>query len=73
MLPKGTRVLVRLTPSGLQGSYPAANWLNRYFHNGKRHVTLLECAPHEGTLDVLNVRDDNGNEDTIYDFNIIGN
>jgi len=68
--PKGTIVRVRITASGLRRSYPAANWLT-----GERSVTLLEDAPGEGTLDVLDVSTVINGErvtESIYDFNIIG-
>jgi len=64
-LSAGTRVLVTPTGEGSKSSYPAANWIT-----GPTKVTLLEDAPNEGTLDVLDVRLDDGREESIYDFNI---
>ena len=64
-LSAGTRVWVKPTGSGVRDSYPAANWIT----NAKQ-VTLLEDAPNEGTLDVIDVRLDDGSEESIYDFNI---
>lgn len=61
-------VLVGPTGSGLQRSYPASKWIKHL-----EVVRLLENAPHEGTLDVIDVvRMSNGQEESIYDFNIIG-
>lgn len=66
MISKGTRVTVRPTAPGLRRSYPAADWINQV-----QTVTLLEDAPHAGTLDVIDVTDNRGQEETIYDFNIM--
>lgn len=68
MIKKLSFVLVGPTGSGLQGSYPASRWIKNL-----EVVKLLEDAPHQGTLDVIDViRMSNGKEESIYDFNIIG-
>lgn len=65
---KGTKVRVRATAPGLRRSYPAADWLT-----GERVVKLLEDAPGEGTLDVIDVDAADGDDNrSVYDFNILG-
>ena len=63
---KGTTVVVKPTASYLKKTYPAANWIQ---HETK--VKLLDYAPHENTLDVVDVKLPNGKEESIYDFNIV--
>jgi len=62
----GTFVLVKPTASGLQASYPAAKWLTK-----EMVVKLLDYAPFDGTLDVLDVELADGTEESVYDFNIV--
>lgn len=61
----GAKVLVNPTPEGAKKSYPAANWITEPVE-----VTLVDYAPHAGTLDVIDVIGPNGEEESIYDFNI---
>lgn len=63
---------VRVTPTStnklykqLSESYPAANWIKKL-----ETVRLMEDALNEGTLDVIDVKRENGEHATIYDFNI---
>lgn len=63
---KGTKVLVKPTAKGLTKSYPATKWLQE-----EEVVTLLEHAPNVGSLDVIEVKRSNGDEEAIYDFNIV--
>jgi len=65
-LRKGTKILIEPTGMGLKKSYPATNWLKK-----KMVVELMEYAPHQGTLDVVDVRLPTGKTESIYDFNII--
>jgi hypothetical protein len=63
---KGTYVYVKPTASGVKDSYPAANWINN-----ETKVKLLDDAV-QGTLDVSDVELEDGTEESIYGFNIVG-
>ena len=65
MIPAGTRVIVTPTALGLVTSYPAATWLT-----SSQSVTLLEDCPN-ATLDVIDVRLDDGTEESVYSFNVV--
>jgi len=65
-LEPGTKVKVTPTAPGLVESYPAAKWLTQ-----DAEVTLVDYAPNEGTLDVIDVMLPSGQVESIYDFNII--
>ena len=71
MIPAGTRVRIRITPSGIAHLYPVASWVKN-----EQTVLLLDDAPNENTLDVLDVRPQlehaRSGDYSIYDFNIIG-
>lgn len=62
----GTKVKVKPTAPGLANSYPAAKWLTKV-----ETVTLIDDAPNQGTLDVIDVKRENGDEESVYDFNIV--
>jgi len=64
---EGTMIWVEPTGEGLKESSPAANWIEE-----RQRVKLLEYAPNQGTLDVIDVELSDGTQDTIYDFNIAG-
>jgi aspartate carbamoyltransferase regulatory subunit len=63
---KGSFVLVEPTGIGLKESYPATNWLKI-----KSIVKIMEDAPHQGTLDVIDIKLPTGKVESIYDFNIV--
>lgn len=71
MIKKGSWVVVQATPVGSRRSYPAANWIHE--NDGAISIAkLMEDAPFQSTLDVVDIEDVSGAQDTIYDFNIIG-
>lgn len=72
MIKKGSWVVVEATTKYSEKSYPAAKWIGRWGKGRFSVAVLLEDAPHKGTLDVINVQTFYGEEDTIYDFNIVG-
>jgi hypothetical protein len=57
---------VKVTPHNNVVSWPASAWIPV----GGEEVTLLEDSPHRGTLDVVNVLRANGDQESIYDFDI---
>lgn len=61
---KGAVVTVYPTAPGLQKSYPATKWLTK-----KQKVTLEEPVV-SGTLDVFDVITQDGEEESIYGFNL---
>lgn len=61
---EGTLVVIEPVPDIIKKSHPASK-ITRC-----RIVKLMEYAPNYGTLDVLDVVDINGNELSIYDFQI---
>ena len=65
-IPAGSYIWVEPTPKGMKNSYPATKWLVK-----KMKVKLIDDAPNQGTLDVLDVELPDGSEESIYDFNII--
>lgn len=65
MISKGTWVVVEPTNYDLRKSYPAADWIKC-----PTVVLLLDDAPADGTLDVLDVQTQIGEELSIYDFNV---
>jgi hypothetical protein len=72
MIPKGTRVMVTPTARAFRQNLPAANWLGDDT-TGKPTtvVTLVDDAPNERTLDVIDVLTEDGRNESIYDFNIV--
>ncbi len=72
MIKKGSWIVVEAVLGYQKRSYPAANWIDKRGGGRFSVAVLLEDAPRQGTLDVINVRTFYGEEDTIYDFNIVG-
>jgi len=66
MIKAGSFIKVIRTGPGIQKNYPAANWIKT-----TEIVRLIDDAPNEGTLDVLDVELEDGTEKSIYDFNIV--
>ena len=62
---KGSKVILDPTVNALKETYPAANWITDTVT-----ATLLEdCVV--GTLDVFDVKTEDGSEESIYGFNIV--
>jgi hypothetical protein len=71
MIKRGSWVIVGATPGGSRRSFPGANWIHEEDGNFSL-VKLLEDAPFQSTLDVLDVELVDGTQEGIYDFNILG-
>ena len=70
---EGQLVIIECVGLNASYSYPASNWLPLIVgQNGTMEVELMEYAPCEGTLDVIDVKLPSGKIESIYDFQIVG-
>lgn len=66
MIKRGNYVEIEPIGSGLIQSYPAGKWVKK-----NQTVQLIDDAPNQQTLDMLDVKTLSGDEESIYDFQIV--
>ena len=66
MIKRGNYVEIKPIASRLIQSYPAGKWVKK-----NQIVQLIDDAPNSSTLDVLDVKTLSGDDESIYDFQIV--